>query len=264
MESSTTEQGDHESGPAINLDPQLEPHAYFTFSHYQASRNLLSSARLSGGGRFDLSHYPALFVYDILELPGTLAATLNHTSQLEMMDRVTPAKLYGSTVMAEVSCRGALPSWAQNGDDYIKGMAVFGQGKINRDLIRDFYGPRFGRKKIEIEITTQEGPKMYIHAYAWFLKSRYWEDVNLSPEHPLWVTDDEDDESEVLSGAADGVDTMMADVDMHSAYSADPVTADWVEGMNLDNFEPFETLEANKYERALVPWNKNRNRTSTT
>ena len=61
-----------------------------TFGYHLASQNRINEERLSGS--LDIDIWPAIFVYDILQLPGTLANVLGHACSVDIIKHMTPAK----------------------------------------------------------------------------------------------------------------------------------------------------------------------------
>jgi len=142
----------------IQLAPVFGPLEISTFGYQLASHNRFSEGQLSDS--YDLKIWPAIFVYDILQLPGTLAMVLGHTSSVDVTRVMTPAKY------TEENRSKAMDN-SQIVDGDIQGMVVLGRGRDNRKAIADYYGDEFKRQTIEVEIDLENGRRLTIEAYAW-------------------------------------------------------------------------------------------------
>lgn len=142
----------------IQLAPVFGPLEISTFGYQLASHNRFSEGQLSD--RYDLKIWPAIFVYDILQLPGTLANVLGHSSSIDVTRAMTPAKYTQES-------RSKAMNESKIGDGVVQGMVVLGRGKDNRKAIADYYGDEFKRQTVKVEISLEDGRRVSIEAYAW-------------------------------------------------------------------------------------------------
>lgn len=142
----------------IQLAPVFGPLEISTFGYQLACHNRFSEGQLSD--TYDLRIWPAIFVYDILQLPGTLANVLGHTSSVDVTRVMTPAKYTQDS-------RSKAVNGSQIGDGDIQGMVVLDRGRDNRKAIAEYYGDQFRRQTIEVQIVLENCQRVTIDAYAW-------------------------------------------------------------------------------------------------
>ena len=142
--------------------PVYGPLEISTFGYHLASQNRISEDQLNDS--LDLSIWPAIFVYDALQLPGTLANVLGHASGVDLIKHMTPAKYTAKDV--EIDWTTAENESCIESHE-IKGMIVLGRGRDNRTAIAKFYGDEYLRQTIDVEIGLDNGRRQIIKAYVW-------------------------------------------------------------------------------------------------
>ncbi|GAB7345605.1 hypothetical protein MBLNU457_3904t1 [Dothideomycetes sp. NU457] len=142
----------------MQLAPVFGPLEISTFGYQLACHNRFNEGQLSD--TYDLKIWPAIFVYDILQLPGTLANVLGYSSSVDVTRVMTPAKYTHES-------RSKAVNELQIGDGDVQGMVVLGRGRDNRRAIADYYGDEFKRQTIDVEISLENGHRVSIEAYAW-------------------------------------------------------------------------------------------------
>ena len=134
---------------------------YTTFSYQQAQRNRINDADLEPGGQLDIRSWPAVFVYDILQFPGSLASVLGRSSSLDYVYCMTPGKTLKPIFPKAMYGDGS------DSESGLEGMIVVGRGKTNRQDIEDHYGKGFRRKRVDVEVTLASGRSRVLYAYTW-------------------------------------------------------------------------------------------------
>lgn len=105
-----------------------------------------------------------VFVFDVLQLPGTLAGILRLDSSLQLVKQMTRARLVGpEDVVMRLEYAKGFDMGA------LKGMVVF--GVPDREDVHEFYGRRFETTSVQIEVRLLDGGLRHMEAVAWITKS---------------------------------------------------------------------------------------------
>ncbi|KAK8220155.1 hypothetical protein M8818_000571 [Zalaria obscura] len=144
---------------------------YLPYGYSQALRNRIDGRKLDEGGRLHIKTWPPIFVYDLLQFPGTLAALFGKPSAACMVSRMTPGKLKGFS--AFVLPESEEPVLQRGGErDHVKGMLLFGRGRNNRRDLNEHFGEDYVREKVEVEVELQGGRIKSVKAYMWLTKNK--------------------------------------------------------------------------------------------
>lgn len=135
-----------------------------TFAFQRALRNYIDDEAISHNGTLELVKWPAIFVYDVLQLPNTLAKLLDGDPTVDIVPFMTRARLNG-------------PAFVVQKMDYARvfggcgavlaGMLIFGRGEGAQKLLDCYYGCDFERSVVTVDITLKSGVKAEVDAIAW-------------------------------------------------------------------------------------------------
>lgn len=143
--------------------------SHTTFSYTLATRTLLEPTELLPGSELDISRYPPIFIYDILQFPGSLSSLLSCSSPLDLIHRMTPGTLKLWLVHADVDGQPRLRFTGRE-EDVVRGMMVFGRGKRNRRVLGGHYGCE--AKVVRVSMRFLGGEEGGIEALVWQRRER--------------------------------------------------------------------------------------------
>lgn len=175
------------------------PFSNTTVGYDLAKKNRIDESELKDGGKLDIALRTPVFIYDILQFPGSLAPVIAHESQAAIIPCMTPGSVRAADLV-EVSSDDGKPEWARNAADKVHGMLVFGRGRDNRRQLRSHYGPRMVQKRVHVDFKSANQTSVTVEAYTWVFRNQYrtrvdwngsplpspWNDVGFMD----WGTDD--------------------------------------------------------------------------
>ncbi|PNS18932.1 hypothetical protein CAC42_6027 [Sphaceloma murrayae] len=135
-----------------------------------AKRNLVQASLLNSRMKYDVVERPPLFVTGVLQLPGSLGTVLGYQrrSEMELAECMTPGRTLSP--LAVDSQDGAVA--CSRMENSVAGMVILGRGRRNRRQIDEWYGKRFARVLVDVQIHVQQwGVKKQFKAYTWVEKS---------------------------------------------------------------------------------------------
>lgn len=143
-----------------------DPFGLMTFAYKQALQNRISLDKIGRGRRLDIQKWDPVFVYDILQFPGSLANALSQSSSMDIIPYMTPAKMKRYVVCPD---RKGEPLLCLTGrdDDSVQGMMVFGRGGKNRRSLAAHHGDGFQRKRRAVEVVFEGGEVCTLATYVW-------------------------------------------------------------------------------------------------
>ena len=183
---STTTSNTDESSPRVQsvVDRRFDISIHRTFGYDQATQNFIDESQLVKGGPLDVERWNPIFVFDILQLPGTLGTVLGYSSTGLVISRMTPAASQDSDlrISTRCDCDGCEELRRQDGtaSDPVKGLVLFGTGGDDRRTLDDFYGDAYTKHEIEVDVTLKSGASKTIKAFAWIREALDWGNVALS------------------------------------------------------------------------------------
>ncbi|KAL1590292.1 hypothetical protein WHR41_01022 [Cladosporium halotolerans] len=103
--------------------------------------NRIPHDRLLPGGGLDPAIYTPVFLHDTLMLPGSLASLLGKDSPLDILDRLTPARLPSFTIVTPADPPHVACLLPMSVPSTVTGLLFFGTGRDARKLIKNHYRP---------------------------------------------------------------------------------------------------------------------------
>lgn len=163
------------------------PLIYMPFDYLKTLRNRLPAHKLEPNGALDMTQYPALFFYDMLQFPSTIGSLLEPACKAPPIgSRMTPGTLYGFQALVKGGTGEPLVRATGRDTDTVKGMVVFGRGRNNRTTLAEYYGEGFKRVKGKVRIVLNDGKKKDVEAYLWIWAGEQEEYLCIGGEAVAW------------------------------------------------------------------------------
>ncbi|KAM0722122.1 hypothetical protein Q7P37_001563 [Cladosporium fusiforme] len=123
-----------------------------TLAHQQAMANRIAQTDLQPSGLFDPALYTPVFLHDTLMLPGSLANLLGKESPLDILNRLTPARLPSHTTVPDSEPPHAPRLIPSTTDKFATGLVLLGSGRDARKAIKEHYQPFAKRRRINVVV----------------------------------------------------------------------------------------------------------------
>ena len=157
--------------------PVLHPHistatgesVYTTFSYQRAMRNRVNGEKLKHGGKYDTSRFAPIFIYDVLQLPGSLANVLGMSSSVDLIRRMTPGIVRGCVLRADDQEHPVL-HFTGLVEHCVTGMLLFARGARSRDKLAEHYGDGFDADTVSVQFALDDGKTEVRSAHVWMRK----------------------------------------------------------------------------------------------
>lgn len=151
--------------PCSNPEADISPCIFTTFAYQRACRNRLPLKKVGPGGILDIERYIPCFVYDVLQLPGSLANVFDSPASGDILKRMSPGRIQGCFIKPGYKGEPEFCLGSQN--DYALGMVAFGRGKRNRRMLDQHYGACFKMTAVRVEFELSDGMVATSPAYTW-------------------------------------------------------------------------------------------------